>query len=118
MSGSFDAYPSGYPIPLSPSKVDKEKVEARKQTAIRRYSESWNIRSWINVNQQVNISIEEWLGYDDFQDKFGLDQVVLDAIHYEMENIRVESSQRTRSQREGMSQQSQPLSLPKNLLSK
>jgi hypothetical protein len=86
-----------------------------KQKAIRRFAENWNVKSWINLNSTIPVSVEGWFGQDDFQKRYGMDKVLLEAINYVLEIISTEQKHTSNNS----SSQSQPnagLEMPKNLL--
>lgn len=92
--------------------------ETSKQKALRSYLDDWNIKAWITLNSHISVSIQDWLGKDPFQEKYGLDKVLIEVINLALENIQNERKHYNKSQ-SNKSQQLEPsgLQFPKNLRS-
>jgi len=116
-SGAFDSYPPDFPrIWFPPSSISSMEAEKARQKGIRKFSERWQIKEWIKLNSHFHVTLKDWLGYDPFQDWYGLDRVVSEAIHYALEDIAMERKhQDFGAKQSSKALESPELRFPKNL---
>lgn len=54
---------------------------------VKKIAAKLDIASWVAINQIVPLPIETWLGEDEWQRKYGLDNLVKRAIAKEVEEV-------------------------------
>ncbi len=86
----LNSLPPDYPvyIPLRPL-TEEETFEQfnQQQDRVQCVSKQFDIASWVAINQIIPLPIENWLGTDEWQQKYGLSEDIKRAISKEVEEI-------------------------------